>query len=70
MIAWHHHLVRPQVPGGGHGTSIYSIAGNSAVTDRRQEVIPHFELDRSLTPVPENLGLLENKPITHVSNFG
>ena len=73
MIAWRHHVVRPRVPAGSYGICICSIAGNklnSAVTGRRQEVIPNFELDPSFTPLPENLGLLRNKPVTHVSKFG
>jgi len=72
MIAWHHHVVPFRVPGGGYGISNHSIAGNklnSAVTGRRQEAIPNFELERSLTPFLENLVLLRNKPVTHVSNF-
>jgi hypothetical protein len=72
VIAWRHHVVRPRVPGGIYGICICSIAGNklnSAVTGHRQEVIPNFELDSSLTPFPENLGMLRNKPVTHVSKF-
>jgi hypothetical protein len=72
MIAWHHHVVRPRVPGGGYGICNRSLAGNKlngAVTALRQEVILNFELERSLTPFLENLILLRNKPVTHVANF-
>lgn len=69
-MAWRLHVVRPQVPRGGHGICVYSIAGNefnSAATGRRQELIPNFELDRSLKTFLEKLGLLRNKPVTHAS---
>ena len=72
MIARNYYVVRLRVPGGGYSVCICSIAGNelsSEVTGHRQEMIPNFELDRSLTPFPENLGLLRNKLVTHVSNF-